>query len=292
MDEPFSITDILKSLEKPRAAKFIKESPDTASVAYRRVYEFFFDQFIGRRYWDHGLDCKFLTAVLVNSNDRTYCESDGKNICLLSFSCNTEETLPIKRDGFSSNENEIVKIWRENRLNHRDYLVSQESHRPLDSRKLGAPFYNNCRFPGCYSCDSDSPEQKDSVGYPAGASSGTESAASTPFNQPNPVGYPTGASSSGTESAASTPFNQPNPGGYPAGNTLSTTFQQYWGPKIMSQLQTPPPPHHLQPPPPRTLIPENHSLQEQNETVKNSTEIENPPPVSTNNTYPRRQIRD
>ena len=251
LDEPFSITDILKSLDKPRAAKFIKELPDTASVAYRRVYEFFFDQFIGKRYLDHGLDCKFLTVVLVNSNNRTYCESGGKNICLLSFSCNKEETLPIKRDGFSSNENEIVKIWAENQLNHRDYLVSQESHRPLDSRKLGAPFYNNCRFPGCYSCDSDSPEENDSVGYPAGATS------------------------SGTESAASTPFNQPNSGGYPAGNTLSTTFQQTWGPKIMSQLQNPPP-HHFQPP--RTLIPENHSLQEQNETVKNSTEIEKPPP--------------
>ena len=118
LDEPFSITDILKSVEKPRAAKFIKESPDTESVAYRRVYKFEFDQFIGRCHWDHRLDCKFLTAVLVNSNDKTYCESDGKNFCLLSFSCNKEETLPLKLDGFSSNANEIVKIWRENRLNH------------------------------------------------------------------------------------------------------------------------------------------------------------------------------
>ena len=57
-------------------------------------------------------------------------------------------------------------------------------------------------------------------------------------------------------------------GGGPAGNTLSTTFQQTSGPK--------PAPHDFQPP--STLIPENHSLQEQNETVKNSTEIEKTPP--------------
>ena len=46
LDEPFSITDILKSLAKPRAAKFTKEYPDTASIAYKRVYEFEFDQCI------------------------------------------------------------------------------------------------------------------------------------------------------------------------------------------------------------------------------------------------------
>ena len=50
-----------------------------------------------------------------------------------------------------------------------------------------------------------------------------------------------------------------------------------------------PPHHHLQPP--GTLITDNHPLQEQNETVRNSTEIENAP-VSTHNTYPTRQIRD
>ena len=264
LDEPFSISDILKSLGRPRAAKYIKESPDTQSLIYRRIYEFFFDQYIGKCQWDTPLNCNFLTVVLVNSDNQTYCQSGGKNICLLSFSCNTHATLPIKREDFSSNENGIVKIWAANQLNHRDYLVSGKDHRPLDSRRIGAPFYDKCLFPTCYSCcsdSSDSSEENDSVGYPAGAS----------------------YSGSGTESAASTPFNQPNSGGGggAAGNTLSTTFQQTMGPN--------PGPHHFQPP--RTLIPENHSLQEQNETVKNSTEIEKPP-VSTNNTYPRRQRRD
>ena len=251
LDEPFSISDILKSLGKPRAAKYIKESPNTTSLAYRRIYEFFFDQYIGKRQLDNPLNCKFLTVVLVNSNNQTYCQSGGKNICLLSFSCNKQETLPIKREDFSSNENEIVKIWAANQLNHRDYLVSEKDHRPLDSRRFGAPFYDKCLFPTCYSCysdSSDSSEENDSVGYPAGAS------------------Y------SGTESAASTPFNQPNSGGA----QQETPFQQHSN-KPRAQD---PPPHDFQPP--STLTPENHSLQEQkeqNETVKNSTEIEKTPRI-------------
>ena len=252
LDEPFSISDILKSLGRPRAAKYIKESPDTQSLVYRRIYEFFFDQYIGKRQWDTPLNCNFLTVVLVNSN-QTYCQSGGKNICLLSFSCNTHATLPIKREDFSSNENGIVKIWAANQLNHRDYLVSGKDHRPLDSRRIGAPFYDKCLFPTCYSCcsdSSDSSEENDSVGYPAGAS----------------------YSGSGTESAASTPFNQPNSGGG-GGGQQETPFQQHSN-KPWAQT---PPPHHFQPP--RTLIPENHSLQEQNETVKNSTEIEKPPRI-------------
>ena len=299
------------------------------SLAYRRVYEFEFDQCIGRRFIDHDLDCKILTAVLVNSDDKTYRESGGKNVCLLSFSCHTEETLPLQRDGFSSNANGIVKLWRGNRLNHRNYLVSRQVPRPLDNRRLGAPLYNNCRFPGCYSCDPNSPEQKNPGGYQTGASSSaTASAAPTPFNQPNPGGYPTGASFSATASAAPTPFNQQNPGGYRTGASSSATAsaaptpfnqQNPWGtqqePPPLQQLQQPrpfstnqipgvpnrkPPFNNIPtilrpnnhvpitttttptttfnpPPPPRTLIPDNHPLQEQNETVMNSTEIEKAP---------------
>ena len=233
LDEPFSITDILKSLDTPRAAKFTKEFPNSDSV-----YEFEFDQCIGRRFIDHDLDCHILTAVLVNSDAQTYRESGGKNICLLSFSCHPKETLPLQPDGFSSNANGIVKLWTGNRLNHRNYLVSRQVPRPLDSRRLGAPLYNNCRFPGCYSCDPNSPEQKDPGGYRTGASfSATASAAPTPFNQQNPRGYPTGASFSATASAAPTPFNQQNPGGYRTGASFSATasaaptpfYQQYPG---------------------------------------------------------------
>ena len=251
LDEPFSISDILKSLDRPRAAQFIKEWPDTDSLVYRRIYEFFFDQYIGKRQWADRLNCNFLTVVLVNSDNNTYCQSGGKNICLLSFSCNTQATLPTKREDVSSNENGIVKIWAANQLDHRDYLVSGKNYRPLDSRRIGAPLYDKCLYPTCYSCcsdSSDSSEENDSVGYPAGAS----------------------YSGSGTGSAASTSFNQPNSGG---GGEQETPFQQHSN-KPLAQT---PPPHHFQPP--RTLIPENHPLQEQNETVKNSTEIEKKPRI-------------
>ena len=287
LDEPFSITDILKSLDTPRAAKFTKEFPNSESVAYRCVYEFEIDQCIGRRFIDHDLDCNILTAVLVNSDAKTYRESGGKNVCLLSFSCHPKETLPLQPDGFSSNANGIVKLWTGNTLNHRNYLVSRQVPRPRDNRRLGAPLYNNCHFPGCYSCDPNSPEQKDPGGYRTGASSSatasaaptpfnqpnpggyptgasfsaTASAAPTPFNQQNPRGYPTGASFSATASAAPTPFNQQNPGGYPTGNPPSTTFQPYFDPTTMYHLQQPPN-HHLQPPEPlsRTTTPSRNRM--------------------------------
>ena len=60
------------------------------------------------------------------------------------------------------------------------------------------------------------------------------------------------------------------PGG---GGEQETPFQQHSN-KPWAQT---PPPHHFQPP--RTLIPENHPIQEQNETVKNSTEIGKPPRI-------------
>ena len=236
LDEPYSITDILKgALAEPIVAQFTKKS--LHSIAYRRVYELQFDQYIGKRHPSDPLNCDILQIVIDDSDIKTYAAS-GKSKVLVSFSTHQNFTLPRDRNVCVSNENCITKAWPGPVHDHRKFFFSGKILRPLDNRKLGAEMYTKCLARNCFSCNPYSyywdPSRGTYISYPGPntTSPSTATATTSSFQQdytgPNYYTGPNTTSAATAATATTSSFEpyywDPSRGTYISNQGPNTTY--------------------------------------------------------------------
>ena len=279
LDTPYSITDFCKNcLARPTVAEYRKVR-DFPNLAYRRTYEYWIDQFVGKRYMDREfLDCDIIQVVLDQYKDTT-------DTVLVTFVPRLKFTLPTTSYDYLSDENYITKYWGGAAHNHRTFLATGPDYRPLDSRAEPDTFYTKCKIPDCFTCD------------PASSQQGTEQAiSSTGPSTGNPIPE-SGASNTygatgttSTYSGTATTSSQPNPSyNYPSYNYPSYNYPSYNYPSYNDPLQwaspyygsaynqyyshtptyydvnlfqqpQPNPPQQSPPPPPRTPTPPSRNV--------------------------------